>query len=163
MDFLQFLRALSRSGNDFVIVGGVAARLYGSSRLTHDIDVVPELNPENWPRLVECIWNAGARPRIPEPLESIRNLAQVRKWNRDKGLLALSFRAPDGTAEIDLLIASPEEYEGLRARAQVITLDGASYRIASLDDLIEMKRKAGRPQDLLDIEELERIRKRTNP
>jgi len=67
-DFLIFLEKLNDEGVEFVIVGGVAARLYGSTRLTHDVDVVPDLTPESWRKTVECIWEMGGRPRISESI-----------------------------------------------------------------------------------------------
>lgn len=46
VDFLKLLESLADTGLAFVIVGGVAARLYGSPRLTHDVDIVPRLDAE---------------------------------------------------------------------------------------------------------------------
>src|SRR5687767_1397309 len=79
---------------DFVIVGEVAAALHGGSRVTFDLDVVPGLAPDSWSATVDLLWSLGARPRIPEPLERIRDVEQVRRWQNEKGMLALSFRAP---------------------------------------------------------------------
>lgn len=158
MDFLTFLQALSKSNAEFVIVGGVAARLYGSTRLTHDVDVVPRLDPDAWPQLIERIWALGGRPRIPEPVEAIQDLRNVESWMADKGMRALSFRSTDGSAEIDLLMSESPNYPELQRRARRVELDGVSYFVASIDDLIEMKKRAGRPQDRLDVEELERLR-----
>jgi hypothetical protein len=62
---------------------------------------------------------------------------------------------------IDLLVApagSPP-YGRLRERAQRITVLDTAILIASLDDLESMKRAAGRPKDLLDLEEIEVIRR----
>ena len=49
MNFLDVLNTLTEDGVEFVIVGGVAARLHGSTRLTHDLDIVPNLEEESWP------------------------------------------------------------------------------------------------------------------
>ena len=159
-DFLTFIRTLAQSGLEFVIVGGVASSLHGGSRLTHDIDIVPSLDPVAWRRAVDVIWAAGGRPRIPESQEAIGDVANVRVWMRDKGMLALSFRSPDGTVEIDLHVAESHRLKELQRNAVTVDLDGIRYYVASLDDLIDMKRRAGRPQDLLDIAELERLRER---
>lgn len=158
-DFLAFLERLGAEGLEFVIVGGLAARLYGSSRLTHDVDIVPDLGEAAWRKTVACIVEAGGRPRIPEPVERIADPSQVRRWISEKGMKALSFRSEDGSVEIDLLVAESPRFRELRDRATRVELRGATYFVASLDDLIAMKRAAGRPQDLLDLEELERIRR----
>ena len=51
----------------------------------------------------------------------------------------------------------------LRERAVQVTLDQRTFFVASIDDLIAMKRHAGRPQDLLDIAQLQEIQKRLEP
>jgi predicted nucleotidyltransferase len=63
---------------------------------------------------------------------------------------------------LDLLVDPPgsPRYAALRRRADVIELAGVSVRVASLEDLIEMKRAAGRRQDEVDIESLEIARSR---
>ena len=130
-NFLDILSQLHDSNVDFVIVGGVAAALHGGSRVTFDLDVVPSLAPDSWMAAVDLLWSLGARPRIPEPLDRIRDV-----------------------------VSESHQFEGLRQRATKVTIDGRTFFVASIDDLIGMKRSAGRPQDLLDITQLEDIRKR---
>ena len=62
-DFLAFLERLGAEGLEFVIVGGLAARLYGSNRLTHDVDIVPDLDERAWRRTVACIVSSRTAPR----------------------------------------------------------------------------------------------------
>ena len=106
------------------------------------------------------MWSLGARPRIPESLERIRDVEQVRRWRRDQGMLALNFRTPDGSTEVDLLVSESDQFASLRERAVKVTIDQRTFFVASIDDLIAMKRHAGRPQDLLDIAQLQEIQKR---
>lgn len=158
--FLEILNALHDHRVDFVIVGGVAAALHGGSRVTFDLDVVPSLAPESWRSAVDLLWALGARPRIPEPVERIRDVGHVRRWRREKGMLALNFRTPDGSTEVDLLVAESDAFGKLKQRAVEVTVDQRTFFVAAIDDLIAMKQRAGRPQDLLDIAELRNIRKR---
>jgi hypothetical protein len=116
-NFLEILARLHDSRGDFVIVGGVAAALHGGSRVTFDLDVVPSLEQDSWRATVELLWSLGARPRIPEPLERIRDVEQIRRWHQEKGMLALSFRTPDGSTEVDLLVSESDRFEALRQRA----------------------------------------------
>ena len=159
-DFLEILNALHDHRVEFVIVGGVAAVLHGGSRVTFDLDVVPSLTPESWQSAVDLLWELGARPRIPEPLEKIRDVEQVRRWRREKGMLALNFRTPDGSTEVDLLVGESDAFDELKRSAIEVTVGQRTFFVASIDDLISMKRRAGRPQDLLDIAELRRIQER---
>jgi predicted nucleotidyltransferase len=161
INYLQILSSLHDSNIDFVIVGGVASALHGSTRVTFDLDIVPSLAPNSWSAAIDLLWSLGARPRIPEPLERIRDVQQVRIWQREKGMLALNFRTPDGSTEVDLLISESDSFDTLRQRAASVTVEGRKFFVASIEDLIAMKQKAGRPQDLLDIAQLEEIKKRT--
>ena len=160
INFLEILNKLHDHHVDFVIVGGVAASLHGSPRVTFDLDVVPSLAPESWMAVVDMLWSLGARPRIPEPLERIRDVEQVRRWQQEKGMLALNFRTPDGSTEVDLLVSESDRISDLLQRAVKIVIEGRTFFVASIDDLIAMKQQAGRPQDLLDIAQLQDIRRR---
>jgi len=159
-NFLAILNQLHDAHVDFVIVGGVAAALHGGSRVTFDLDVVPSLAPDSWTAVVDLLWSLGARPRIPESLDRIRDVDQVRRWRQEKTMLALNFRTTDGSTEVDLLVSESDQFEALRQRAVKLTIEGRTFFVASLDDLIALKQRAGRPQDLLDVAELQAIKKR---
>ncbi len=62
--------------------------------------------------------------------------------------------------EVDLFVEHPIDFEGLWSRSAVVDIGGTEARIASIQDLIALKRLAGRPQDLQDIQALEGIVKR---
>ena len=157
---LEILTELHDHGVDFVIAGGVAGVLHGGSRVTFDLDIVPSLAPDSWRAAVDLLWALGSRPRIPEPLERIRDVEHVRRWRVEKNMLALNFRTSDDTAEVDLLVSHSDEFEQLRRRAVHVSIGDRTFSVASIDDLLAMKRASGRPQDVLDIQELQRIRKR---
>jgi predicted nucleotidyltransferase len=162
-NFLEILSQLHDHHVDFVIVGGVAAALHGGSRVTFDLDVVPRLTPPSWEAAVDLLWSLGARPRIPETLARIRDVEQVRRWRQDKGMLALNFRAPDDRVEVDLLVGESDRFDALSQRAVKVTVEGRTFLVASIEDLIEMKQRAGRPQDLLDIVQLRDVQTRRGP
>jgi len=105
-----------------VIVGGVAAALHGGSQVTSILDIVPSLAPPSWESAVDLLWSLGARPRIPETLERIPDAEHVREWRREKGMLALTFRAPDGSIDVDLLVGESDRFDALRSRAVRVAL-----------------------------------------
>ena len=78
-DFLEILNRLHDSRVEFVIVGGVATALHGGSRVTFDLDIVPSFREGSWPAVIDLLWELGARPRIPESLNRIRDVEQVRQ------------------------------------------------------------------------------------
>src|SRR6185436_8616539 len=129
INFLEILNRFHDSHIDFVIVGGVAAALHGGSRVTFDLDVVPSLAPDSWSATVDLLWSLGARPRIPESLERIRDVDQVRRWQNEKGML-----------EVDLLVSESSRFDALRKSAVTVTVEGRTFFVASIDDLISMKR-----------------------
>ena len=88
MNFIDVLNTLTEDGVEFVIVGGVAARLHGSTRLTHDLDIVPKFESQSWHKLIQSIWSLGSRPRIPETKAQIENMDNIRRWMVEKHMLA---------------------------------------------------------------------------
>jgi len=74
--------------------------------------------------------------------------------------LELNFRSLDGSTDVDLLVSESDGFDALRQRAITVTIDQRTFFVASIDDLIAMKQKAARPQDLLDVAQLQDIQKR---
>jgi predicted nucleotidyltransferase len=151
----QLLRHLAQAGVDFVIVGGVAVIVQGSPRFTKDLDICYATDQANLDRLGAVLVELGTRLRgVDEDLPFVPDGQTLKRTQ----MLTLTTR--DG--DIDLLIdpdGSPG-YAPLRRKASRIELDGVTVLVASIDDMIAMKRAAGRPQDLIDVESLEIARRR---
>lgn len=75
-EFRRLLESLADAGVEFIIVGGLAATVHGSSRLTQDIDVVYRRTEDNLRRI-----EAGLRPHQPRPrdLEAIAELEALQE------------------------------------------------------------------------------------
>jgi len=149
------LRGLTEGGVDFVVIGGVAVILQASPRFTKDLDICYALGQENLDRLGAVLIGLGAKLRAAE-----EDLPFVPDGRTLRQTQILTLTTADGG--IDLLVdpdGSPG-YATLRRRASEIDIDGVVVRVASIEDLIAMKRAAGRPQDLVDIESLEISRRR---
>jgi hypothetical protein len=143
---------------DFVVVGGVAVILQASPRFTKDLDICYAPAQENLDRLGAVLIELGARLRDVED-----DLPFVPDGRALRHTQILTLTTADGG--LDLLVepdGSPG-YPALRRRASQIEVDGIVVRVASIDDLIDMKRAAGRPQDLVDLESLEIARRRQRP
>lgn len=148
-----------------MVVGGFATVLHGHARLTADIDLVVDLVPVEARKAVETLTSLGFRPRAPvEPL-AFADPAVRQQWVREKGMRVFSLWNPaNPMLEVDLFAEHPVDFEELWNRAEIIKLTETEVRIASIRDLIRLKRLAGRPQDLADIEALENIlRRREGP
>jgi len=152
-DFKALLRALSESGVEFVLVGGVAATVHGSTRLTADVDVVYERSRDNLDRLALALapyhpYLRGAPPGLPF------------RWDSQTLERGLNFTLTTDLGALDLLgeITGGGRYSDLLPHSIVIRVFGIECRCLGLDRLIDVKRAAGRPKDLEAIAELEAIR-----
>jgi predicted nucleotidyltransferase len=156
--------ALNRANVRYVVVGGVATVLHGFARLTADVDLAVDLAPVEARKAIETLVGLGLRPRPPVDPASFADPAIRSSWVRDKGMRVFSLWDPTNPMrEVDLFVEHPLAFEGLFARAEIIPLDTTTVRIASIPDLITLKRQAGRPQDLTDIEALEAILQTRKP
>jgi predicted nucleotidyltransferase len=148
------LIALTRRGVDFVVIGGIAAALLGSPRLTRDLDITYASDVVNLEALAQVLADLDGTLRgVEDDVPFVPDAATLRRTQ----VLTLATRA----GEIDLLAApaGAPGYNELRANAERMDLGEVTVLVAALDDLIAMKRAAGRPKDLADLEELEAIRR----
>ena len=152
-DPLAVLRTLVEHRVRFVLIGGYAAALRGSPVITGDVDICYAREDENLERLAAALRVLDARLRgaasdVPFLLDA-RTLKAGDHFTFVTNAGALdclgSPAGSDGFADID-------------GSATDEDLDGLVVRVASVDDLIRMKRAAGRPQDLIAIEWLAALR-----
>jgi len=148
------LRRLDAAGVEFVVVGGIAAITHGSPQVTHDLDIVFATDEANLRRLSDALIDLNAKvhgviddvPFVPDA----RALRQVRllRLTTDEGRLDVMVQ-PDGS----------KGYEQLLAGSIEAVVEGTAVRVAGLDDLIAMKKAAGRTKDRLHLEELYAIKR----
>ena len=163
MSMYSLLAALSEAKVDYVLVGGLAVTLHGYQRVTMDVDVVLALNDNNLSKFIDCAKGAQLRPVLPFPLDSLRDAALIDQWYEEKGMLAFALREPDMMATVlDLLVRPVVPFENLKANASVKRSGSISIPVASIDDLIVLKTGTGRSKDVLDIEEVRKIKLRMN-
>lgn len=153
--------ALNTARVRYVVVGGVAVVLHGFQRVTGDLDLMVDLSPEQAGAAVRALFSLGLRPRIPVDVTEFADPERRRLWSLEKGMRVFTMTDPGNPVRsVDLFIEHPIDFDEVYDRAEVQDLDGTIVRIASIPDLIRMKRLAGRPQDLADIEALEAIQER---
>lgn len=148
------LKRLTAAEVDFVIIGGIAVVASGYVRMTRDLDISFAGDARNLAALGVVLTDIDARLRGLE--EEIPFVADARTLS---GIQLLTLETSLGWLDIHRLVPGIESYEKLRERAVSIELDGASVLVASVEDLLAMKRAAGRPQDHLDVEALESIKR----
>lgn len=139
-DPMRILRTLEQRAVQYVLIGGQAAIVSGSATVTTDIDICIEPSETNHKRLVSALQELGG------PAAGIRNGHR------------LTFDTDFGTVDC---VESPRgiwQYDKLKATAERADLGGLSVDVASLEDVILMKRAAGQPKDLIEVEVLGALR-----
>jgi hypothetical protein len=164
MKIAELLQSLSDEQVQYVLVGGLAVQLHGFLRSTFDIDLVLAMDDANLTRFISMAKRLGLVPAMPVSIDSLRNPLQIDQWFREKGMLAFSLREPQaGGSVVDVIVRPEVPFDKLIANATVGTLFGRQVCIASIDDLLVMKRSANRPKDQLDVIALEKISRGEDP
>ncbi len=150
----EHVRILQRHEVDFVIIGGIAGQLWGSPTITQDLDICYAREKTNLEHLAAALRELNAKLRgvkedVPFQLDA-RTL-----FNGDSFTFTTDFGALD-------CLATPSGtsgYNDLKQAAETMPVGGGlKVRVCSIDDLIRMKRAAGRTKDLRAVEELGALR-----
>lgn len=146
--------ALSGGGVDYVVIGGIAAQAHGSAQFTGDADVCYSTAEANLERLGAVLVALGARLRgVAEDVPFAPDGRTLRRTQ------VLTLETKFGSLDV---LAAPSGFPGFDAlsdEAVHVDWNGIAVKVASLPHLIAMKRAAGRPKDLLAVEELEAIQR----
>jgi predicted nucleotidyltransferase len=150
-----------QSGIRFVIIGGVAMRSHGSAHITDDIDFSYSRDPQGLSGLVDTLNQHHVRLRnFPADLPFFFDLRTLKNTQ--------NLTLVTDVGNIDLLAEPPgiDSFEGLWSRAIEVEIYGMKVHVASLEDLIAMKRAAGRPKDqqhLLELQDLQQFLRDKTP
>lgn len=156
-DLNQLIQRLCDADIEFVIVGGFAAMLHGSSLVTRDLDVCALLTADNVQKLRRAFRDAHPAHRLtpqrlsfldnPEPGVEVHNLY---------------LRTDLGPLDVLSSILGVGDFERIRTQAVEVELFGRHCRVISLDDLIRAKEALGREKDVFAAKELRAIRDKTS-
>ena len=140
-DARALLERLLAGNVDFIVIGGVAAALHGGSLVTADLDIMYERSSGNLQRLAEVLRSLNVRLRGAEELPLTVDAALLRNGDR--------FTFTSQAGDIDCLATADgaAPFPDLKARAVRQPLNAGAILVASLPDLITMKRAVNRPKD----------------
>jgi hypothetical protein len=156
--FEPVLEALNDADVRYLIVGGVAVVLHGYLRTTGDLDLVVELTPDNLDRALRALEASGFRPRPPVPMRSFRDPEVRQDWIDTKNLQVFSLWHGDLPGfEVDLFVEEPFDFGAAWTRRVDVRLENTHAHVVSRADLLELKRRTGRPRDLEDVAALEAL------
>ena len=150
------IAALNAAAVRYLVTGGLAVVAHGYVRFTADVDLVLDLDEVNLRRAIDVLRQLGYEPRAPVGIDEFLVPAKREVWIREKNLTVFSlFSSAHQATEIDVFVEPPFDFPMAfeRASRQEVA-PGVVATFVALDDLLAMKRRAGRPQDALDIEQL---------
>ena len=151
-DAEEIFRVFAAHGVDFVVIGGIAVQAHGYLRWTKDLDVIVRPTTLNLTRLSEALPDLEAELRGSGAMK----LSDPHQLRRAPLIPLLTNAGPLDVVNVEHVAGGPPSYDALRDAALVVELSGLEVAVAGLSDLIRMKRAAGRPHDLADIEALTR-------
>lgn len=151
-DFKILINKLSESGVDFVLIGGVAASAYGSTYVTHDLDVCAVLTPGNIEKLRRVLEDLHPKHRMMIPKKSFLEIPE-----NLEGINNLYLSTDAGVLDLISSVVGVGDFSEVRKSAIEISVFGNKCKVISLDDLIKCKKTLKRPKDLLVATELEAI------
>ena len=143
------LDAMRRHLVDYIVIGGVAVQAHGNPRTTQGLDLLISPEPANLGRLAAALRDLAALlyAKATEAVQFAPDaafLATKTSWN---------LTTPAGGG-LDLWIDTTDlagargDWRALRDRATEIALSGVTVPVVGRDDLISLKRAAGRQRDL---------------
>lgn len=133
--------SLQRNEVKYLVIGGIAAVLYGVPRATFDLDILIEATPKNAQRLLDALLEAGLGTASMTTAEA---------------LLSHEITIFSDRVRVDVQTATPGlDFAEVWRRREVMKYRGQEILVVSRDDLIASKRAAGRERDLEDVRVLE--------
>jgi hypothetical protein len=156
------VRALNGAGVRYLITGGLAVVAHGYLRFTADVDLILDLEATNVRRTLIALQSLGYCPRVPVPAEQFIDADIRARWIREKGMKVFSLiSALHSKTDVDLFAESPLDFERANENAVIHEVSsGVRATFVSLEDLLFLKKLAGRPLDLEDIRQLEQLHQR---
>lgn len=144
-DFVDLLRLLGDHKVDFLLIGGYAVSFYTEPRYTKDIDIWIDATRQNGKRLISALKEFGA------PVDNLTPVDIAKP-----GLLYI-FGVPPLRVDI-LNRMKGHSFKAAHKKKNIIITDGIKIPLVGLSTLISLKQKAGRPQDLIDLKNLKKIK-----
>jgi len=147
---LALLTRLIQNEVEFCVIGGIAAIYYGSSLITHDLDVAAPLDELNIPRIIRALDGTHPRFRMHPARPPLPDEPQ-----RLKGFRNLCLATDIGVIDILGEVTGVGDSADVISQSQAVEVEpGLTCRVLRLEALIAAKRAAGRPKDLRAVAEL---------
>jgi hypothetical protein len=152
-DPIPIFQLLTRHHVRFVLIGGFAGRLWGSNTITNDLDICYARDRPNLEALAAALREVGATLRgAPKDVPFLLNALTLERGDH------FTFETRLGDLDCLGTPTGSKGFQELVDGSAEMVVDSVSVLVASLHDLIRLKRAAGRPKDLVEVEILAALR-----
>lgn len=151
----RLIGALDKEKVTYALVGGYAVALQGAVRGTVEADIAIRISKASFLAVERALKGLGLESRLPVTGEQVFDFRE--EYIQNRNLIAWSFYNPRKPIEV---VDIPLTEDATKIRVDRIKLSDVVVRVASVEDLIRMKKVSARPQDLADIDALKRLRRK---
>ena len=157
------LESIARSLNEarvrYLVVGGLAVAAHGYGRVTFDVDLVVQLQPDNVERAMQALESLGYGPVAPVPAREFADPTIRESWRREKNMVVFQLHSDQHReTRIDLFVTEPFDFDAEYSSALVGEFaPGLSVRFVRMEALIKMKEATGREKDQQDVRQLRKL------
>jgi len=155
----EILREFGRKKVKYILVGGIAFNLLGGFRGTSDLDLLVEMTDKNLEKIAKILKKQGYYVKQPVDPMKIAKKKIRNDWIENKHMKAFNFYKDNTLQEVDLIIESPVSFSEAKKTLVRIPFGNIDLPVISIDNLIKMKKSAGREIDRVDIKDLRQIKK----
>jgi hypothetical protein len=143
----------------YLIAGGFAVNFHQVQRATVDLDLILHLQTDNISNFILLMKSLGYVPRVPVRVEDFADPIKRKEWIDEKGMMVFTFVQPSNPFEIiDVFTEEPLPFDQLWNNRFEVDAFGGTIHILGIDDLITLKKRAGREKDEFDIRQLQKIK-----
>lgn len=155
MFYTTLFKALDTHNVDYLLIGGLAVNLYGVPRFTMDADIIVALNSKNIANLSNCMEALGLYPKDSIKLEDLVDDQKRHTLIMEKQMAAVTLLSQySNDPEVIILIHHPLDVQKVFANRVTRDLSGKPVPLASIEDMVILKKVTGRTQDYSDINHL---------
>jgi predicted nucleotidyltransferase len=157
-DVEAILRALNDAQARYLIVGGLAVIAHGYVRLTVDVDIVLNLQPDNVLRAMKALDAIGYRPLVPVKASEFADEKSRDSWRKEKNMIVFQMMNLDRpSTRLDIFLSEPFDFDREYSTAKWEDVAGIRSPVLRIETLIAMKQEAARGKDLGDAGELRKL------
>lgn len=153
-DLSKLLKILLHKEIDFILIGGFAAVVHGSTLVTQDIDVCMSISANSLDKLRDALKDLNPWHRMNRETK----LSFLEHPKNADGLNNIYLQTDLGVLDILSETKPAGDFNQINAKAIEIPLFGYKCKVISIDDLIKVKETMKRPKDLQAVLELKKVR-----